>query len=736
MARENSPAVSNSAQTNSKLEEKELPENKLPSKTLEAAMEKHNSPEAKLTEFFRKKKEEISKGFIEGGALLGFSRDSAFPNWNTSRIMGTLFFATAGPKTKNDVAKFVSDAVLNNIQHIVALGSHLRYNNDEYRDASDFFGYMIKAQDDVEEEAFGKYKVKINTRSTERRSANQSFSRVFPATIVQSALEINTGMNTEKKKLHVTFFSLKDNEAFDLDAGVSWSYDRSRDDYKEMLWQLYRTSRENCILVHCAAGVGRTGFFILMHEVLGFLDYSPTFSGQDIRGPILDILARIRTTRSGLVVTVDQFLAAIGNAYLVYAYAIEKNYTTATAQKLQELSLYVQVALDKVAISSFSVSKSAPSEEKEHDRNQSALRKFKLTNNFPQQIQEMSKDFTQGCEIEGSASRDANFPNYNANAITDTLFVAAEGPKTKSEVAKLILSTAFRGVDAIEHIVALGSALGCGDEWNGFSDFFNYMIKEKDDAKEKIFGEFKVSIKTTTCDLATVEHGDEELIPKKIIKSLLEVTEESTKKNKTLNVTLFPVSDADAFSLDSEKTPNDYDDYKETLWQLYQTSRKERILVHCSGGVGRTGFFIFMLEVLKLLDASAVFLKPKDMKDKVLEIIARIRKERPQLIENDNQFSAAIVNAHVIYFYALEKGYATITTQKAQSCPFYIPTVNSAAFSSVSTSTTTSSFTYAAQQGGTLFASSSTAGSLASAAEKTEGASSVPPKLKRAATGP
>lgn len=74
-------------------------------------------------------------------------------------------------------------------------------------------------------------------------------------------------------------------------------------------------------------------------------------------------------------------------------------------------------------------------------------------------------------------------------------------------------------------------------------------------------------------------------------------------------------------------------------------------------GIGRTGHFILMLELMKLFFEPDFFIKNKTS-DQILEVclakLEQIRKDRPGLVNLHVQFKYAIRNAFAMFQYALK----------------------------------------------------------------------------------
>jgi protein tyrosine phosphatase len=237
---------------------------------------------------------------------------------------------------------------------------------------------------------------------------------------------------------------------------------------------------------------------------------------------------------------------------------------------------------------------------------------------------------------------------YNANQIRGTNFVAACGPQTKEELCTFFKNTVFNQKCTINKIIALGDKLSywrdCGQ------DFYNYCIRPEGISE---INEFDVLV--TRCQgKYTLKKSGAVYCPESIIQSSLEITPKKEKHNRRqLEVTLIPLSDNGAFDLREDKE----NELKEMLWKTFQEVQSKFILVHCQMGKGRTGFFIFILELLRHYDAIFKAIDLSTAALKIHEIVNRMRETRPGLIITKEQFELAILNAHTLRQYALEKHY-------------------------------------------------------------------------------
>jgi len=143
------------------------------------------------------------------------------------------------------------------------------------------------------------------------------------------------------------------------------------------------------------------------------------------------------------------------------------------------------------------------------------------------------------------------------------------------------------------------------------------------------------------------------------IKVLGNPSEEKNEEKETEIHITFLDKNAYWLKTDDNSDPNIkklHDDAKKLYWQLYQTSLQEYIFVHCASGVGETGWFVLML---MLLSSHEIFKKSaEDAANEILEIVARIRKNRPALIWTSQQLQVAIKHALLLYTYASEQNYS------------------------------------------------------------------------------
>ncbi|GEM_PF-4140308 len=236
----------------------------------------------------------------------------------------------------------------------------------------------------------------------------------------------------------------------------------------------------------------------------------------------------------------------------------------------------------------------------------------------------------------------------DVSAMPGTQFYATTGPH-KTEIANLIKDTLYNPIIPIHHVVAIGTRLAYSSLIT--QDFYDYCLKER----EENFGAYKVHIEKLD---GGYEFCGQRCRPLAYCRSQLKVSLLDAEKEpeKTLNVTVIELEDNASFQLTQNTT-----ELNDVFLELCEISRKKPIIVHCAGGVGRTGHLILMLEILKNYD-SIFQAEPKarlqnvaQVAKNIHEIVSRLRQNRPAIIFSEQQFMNAILNANILHQYSLKK---------------------------------------------------------------------------------
>ena len=249
----------------------------------------------------------------------------------------------------------------------------------------------------------------------------------------------------------------------------------------------------------------------------------------------------------------------------------------------------------------------------------------------------------------------SKFPN--ANQIKGTHIIASAGPKNVNDlVAKFIESMLFNENISIQKIIAIGSSFGARC---GIADYFN------DENKNAMYGAYKVDAVMTLGHFNPDHHTIDGFV-----KSELTIKDLNSNNLKKVNVTVIPLFSSQTFNFDKEdvNSPFIFDQIPvserlETLWQLYNDTQNENVLIHCTSGEGRTGNLVLTFELLREYDRIFASGKPEVIAQEIKGVLDRIRQSRPLLIRLDKEFVDAIRNADTLHRYGLER------TAQLQSIP-------------------------------------------------------------------
>jgi protein tyrosine phosphatase len=231
---------------------------------------------------------------------------------DANSIKGTNFIAAAGPQEKFTLGDFFENTVFHReipIYRVIALGDTLGKGQGSKQD---FYNYIIRE----EKESLDKFNYSIQKESLKGEYTAAQSGQVFPRTIIESTISVTPKGKEDTRELKVTLINLEDGEAINLT--------EDKDNVlKDILWQCLLEKGNK--LVHCKAGLGRTGHLIFTLEILK--NYKNIFSKdpETAAAKILEIVERIREDRFGLILIKEQFIVAIRNAHILYQYGLKKN---------------------------------------------------------------------------------------------------------------------------------------------------------------------------------------------------------------------------------------------------------------------------------------------------------------------------------------------------------------------------------------------------------------------------
>lgn len=237
------------------------------------------------------------------------------------------------------------------------------------------------------------------------------------------------------------------------------------------------------------------------------------------------------------------------------------------------------------------------------------------------------------------AKRDDGF-EYDANQIPGSHLIAGAGPRTWGMMRGFIRDIAFNPKLPIRNIVALGHC--AAREPETFCDFYNYCLAPG----VEYYGDYRVEAALVSGNVHTSPYSNQ-IFPEKAVTTTLKISDVVQGQSREVSVTVISQHDNLPITLD--------DELREKIWQLHLLSLHEPVFVHCAAGVGRTGHFILMLEILKNYDD--IFSDIHQAATKIHQLLVNMRDVRPGLVITRDQYIGAIRNAVSIHTFALEHGY-------------------------------------------------------------------------------
>jgi protein tyrosine phosphatase len=267
------------------------------------------------------------------GGCPGFS-DDYFDTYNAHRLRKSNLIPVAGPKTQEHLAYFFDNMVFHpriTIKKIVALGSRLTPFSRNWSSSRGFLAYFLEkpkkdAQFTVKTTVTRKIKAKKYSYSHDpdkQQPDEKYFEKTFDEKqilikqdidVIRSHLLIKKEDSEDSKKLEIIFIKQEDEHPLRL----------LNDNIRKALWDTFINSLEEPIVIHCAAGLGRTGQLILTVEILRHSEEIFHAENEEKAAEkIHEIVNRIRENRWLMISTDKQFTQAIENAYDLYQYGIK-----------------------------------------------------------------------------------------------------------------------------------------------------------------------------------------------------------------------------------------------------------------------------------------------------------------------------------------------------------------------------------------------------------------------------
>lgn len=229
--------------------------------------------------------------------------DPLFPTYNANVIPHTHLIAAEGPCSNTnkafdlaDLFRFFDNTIFNPhlpVKQILALGypNHLE---------GDFVDYFLAGGKTFVIESLNK-SYQISSKTISEINAED--------TIKMAHYHVIISHGSNQKMVDIFWLNTPDKMPMTI----------TNQPMAELLLQVYFNSLKKTTLIHCAAGLGRTGMIILMFQIL--THYNTLFDSSDnkeIVSYLKKLLLEIRQTRAGLISSRAQFKSAIDNALYLH----------------------------------------------------------------------------------------------------------------------------------------------------------------------------------------------------------------------------------------------------------------------------------------------------------------------------------------------------------------------------------------------------------------------------------
>lgn len=245
--------------------------------------------------------------------------DKTFPQLDANIIPHSPWIAAEGPRNSEKLSVLLDAAVYHPtspVSTIVALGATLGGDSIIHKD---FFNYFLLDIDKpIKIDGFGISATKKIPDSSYQLAQSGQY---FADTIIESSLSIQRQKNPEDKRaLEVILLPIEDNHSINLGNDEDNAI-------KDAILKILTISQLQKVLIHCAAGIGRTGHLILILEILRHAkEIFEAKTPEEAAAKILEIVKRIRRDRFCLIQIDAQFINAILVAEAVYRYGLTKGY--------------------------------------------------------------------------------------------------------------------------------------------------------------------------------------------------------------------------------------------------------------------------------------------------------------------------------------------------------------------------------------------------------------------------
>lgn len=258
-------------------------------------------------------------------------------------------------------------------------------------------------------------------------------------------------------------------------------------------------------------------------------------------------------------------------------------------------------------------------------------------------------------DIDDKKYVDSDFSGYYANKIKGTNIIATKGPlfdrtqyNLQLNVAEYFFAVLFNKNVPIHKIIILGQSFD--------SDYFiaDYFSSKN---MKKMYLHYQVDATITS---GYVDTNYSQTIVDGFVKSNVNITDTRTNETQNVTITVVPVANYSIMKLETGEINSVFEriplsERLESLWQLYNDTQNENVLIHCTMGEGRTGHLILTFELMREYDRIFASGNPETIADEIMGVLNRIRESRPRLVTTCDQFIFAIKNAVTLHQYGLEK---------------------------------------------------------------------------------
>lgn len=247
-----------------------------------------------------------------------FAEEKTFPGLDANTIPNSPWIAASGPSyaDSESLSRFLK-AISNSekpVDTIVALGEKIALKEGD--ENCDFMNYFLMAPGETLETKNFSVATKEITDDYDAKKDGPT-----PKTVTQSKIVITNKLTKEEREIDVIFIPVKDNTAIDLSQDTDG---KIRAALAEIAERAKREDRN--ILVHCRAGMGRTGGLIT--GITCANDAKAIYGAKNVAeaaSVVVEDVYHVRGNRMSLMQESCQLLGALQVAETLYRHDLEHN---------------------------------------------------------------------------------------------------------------------------------------------------------------------------------------------------------------------------------------------------------------------------------------------------------------------------------------------------------------------------------------------------------------------------